>query len=133
MQNPRRDIHRVNTASEGREDKDCVEKVGNFGHASLHDGDNENGACTDRGTVAIDERVVHGDNKRCGEHGQRIQRNDTKVDFASGHFHALDVTQCSALCRCSCDDIHADIRGHDTRECCPMRGVLATSTANHDS
>ncbi len=120
VENPCSNVHGVDATGEGREAEDCVEKMGNLGHASLDRGDDEDRAGTHGRCLAVDEGVVHGYDEGGGQDRQRVERDDTKVDFPGGHLHAFDIGKCAALGCGSGDDVHSDVGEKDASERCPV-------------
>ncbi len=94
--------------------------MGNLGHASLDRGDDEDRAGTHGRCLAVDEGVVHGYDEGGSQDRQRVERDDTKVDFPGGHLHAFDIGKCAALGCGSGDDVHSDVGEKDASERCPV-------------
>ena len=120
MENPGGNVQGVDAAGEGREAEDGVEKMGNLGHASLDRGNDEDGAGAHRRCLAVDKGVVHGYDERGRQNRERVERDDTKVDFPGGHLHALNIGKSPALSGGGGNDVHSDVGEQDTSEGRPV-------------
>lgn len=97
MQHAAANIHAVDGTGEGGEDKDSIKEVGSDWDTGFDNSDNVNRVSRDGLSAAVDERVVHGDDKGGSKHSQGIEDNYSEGDFACGHLHGFGISENSGF------------------------------------